>query len=162
MKHCQRHNRPRILSIKLELSQQLKRIQIPDLLAFLHSLVTTFCTSLSSYWTTTISMTPITSPIMMRKKTPAQTSHTTPAQPCRPPWSPHIPHWAIGHLHTSLLLHHHLKGRHQWKKNIFFRALPECRGGGLPMPEFFGPFFHHVFPYILTSISCYLILFGHF
>ena len=23
-------------------------------------------------------------------------------------------------------------------------------GGGLPMPEFFGPFFHHVFPYILT------------
>ena len=54
------------------------------------------------------------------------------------------------------------KGRHQLKKNVFFWALPECMGGGLPMPEFFGPFFHHVFPYILTSISCYLILFGHF
>ena len=26
-----------------------------------------------------------------------------------------------------------------WKKNVFFRALPEWWGGGLPMPEFFGP-----------------------
>ena len=33
------------------------------------------------------------------------------------------------------------KGRHQWKKNVFFQALPEKgEGGGLPMPEFFGPF----------------------
>ena len=49
------------------------------------------------------------------------------------------------------------------KKNVFFRALPEKGGGrGRPLPEFFDPFFHHVFPYILTSISCYLILFGHF
>ena len=53
--------------------------------------------------------------IMMREKTPAQTSHATPAPPCRPPWSPHIPHWAIGHLHTSLLLHHHLNNDHQFQ-----------------------------------------------
>ena len=99
---------------ELELSQQLKRIQIPvsALLAFLHSLVTTFttlCTSLSSYLFTTISMTPTASPIAQKykyiycshhnkKKTPAQTSHATPAPPCRPPWWPHIPHWAFGHL----------------------------------------------------------------
>ena len=42
----------------------------------------------------------------------------------------------------------------------FFRALPENGGGALP--EFVDPFFHHIFPYILTSISCYVILFGHF
>ena len=45
------------------------------------------------------------------------------------------------------------------KKNVFFRVLPE-KGGGRPLPEFFYPFSHHVVPYILTSISCYLILFG--
>ena len=33
---------------------------------------------------------------------------------------------------------------------------------GRALPEFFDPFFHHVVPYILTSISCYVILFGHF
>ena len=48
------------------------------------------------------------------------------------------------------------------KKTFSFGHCPNVGGGGLPMPEFFGPFFHHVFPYILTSISCYLILFGHF
>ena len=26
------------------------------------------------------------------------------------------------------------------EKNVFFRALPEWGGGGLPMTEFFGPF----------------------
>ena len=51
-KHCRRHNGPRLLSLKFE-SLRLKRIQNPGsaLLAFLHSLVTTFptlCTSLSS------------------------------------------------------------------------------------------------------------------
>ena len=44
------------------------------------------------------------------------------------------------------------KGSPPGKKNVFFWALP----------KFFDPFFHNVFPYILTSISCYLILFGHF
>ena len=29
-------------------------------------------------------------------------------------------------------------------------------------PNFFTLFFHHVVPYILTSISCYVTLFGHF
>ena len=37
------------------------------------------------------------------------------------------------------------KGRHQLKKNVFFRALPEWWGGGLPMPEFFGPLFRSAF-----------------
>ena len=61
-KHCQRHNGPRILSPKLELS--LKAETNLALLAFLHSLVTTFptlCTSLLSYSPTTISMTTVTS-----------------------------------------------------------------------------------------------------
>ena len=31
------------------------------------------------------------------------------------------------------------------KKNIFFRALPKLWGGGLPMPEFFGPLFRSAF-----------------
>ena len=47
------------------------------------------------------------------------------------------------------------------KKNVFFWALPE-KGGGDPCPNFLTLFFHHVVPYILTSISCYVILFGHF
>ena len=47
------------------------------------------------------------------------------------------------------------KGRPHLKKSI-------DRGGGRALPEFFDPFFHHVVPYILTSISCYVILFGHF
>ena len=37
------------------------------------------------------------------------------------------------------------KGRQQLKKNVFFRALPELWGGGLPMPEFFGPLFRSAF-----------------
>ena len=32
-------------------------------------------------------------------------------------------------------------GKTSFKKNVFFRALPEWGGGGLPMPEFFGPLF---------------------
>ena len=42
----------------------------------------------------------------------------------KPHYSPHFP-----------------KGRYHRKKHVFFRALPEKGGGGLPMPEFFGPFF---------------------
>ena len=34
------------------------------------------------------------------------------------------------------------KGRHQKKKNVFFRALPALGGeGGLPIPGFFGRLF---------------------
>ena len=33
------------------------------------------------------------------------------------------------------------KGRPHKEKHVFFRALPEKGGGGLHMPEFFGPFF---------------------
>ena len=33
------------------------------------------------------------------------------------------------------------KGREQNKKNVSIRALPEL-GGGLPLPEFFAPFFY--------------------
>ena len=48
------------------------------------------------------------------------------------------------------------------KKNVFFSGIAR-KGGGRETPaRIFGPFFHHVFTYILTSISCYLILFGHF
>ena len=66
LKHCQRHNGPRILSPKHELSLKAETTANSNLalLAFLHSLVTTFptlCTSLSSYSTTNISMTTVTS-----------------------------------------------------------------------------------------------------
>ena len=54
------------------------------------------------------------------------------------------------------------KGSPPVKKNVFFRALPEKGWGGDPCPNFLTLFFHHVVPYILTSISCYVILFGHF
>ena len=53
----------------------------------------------------------------------------------------------------GLQLREHLKE----KKSISFG-----HGGGSALPEFVYPFFHHVVPYILTSISCYVILFGHF
>ena len=47
------------------------------------------------------------------------------------------------------------------EKKCFLSGIAR-KGGGGPLPKFFYLFFHHVFPYILTSISCYLILFGHF
>ena len=53
------------------------------------------------------------------------------------------------------------KGTPPRKKIDFFRALPE-KGGGEGLARIFLPFFHHVVPFILTSISCYVILFGHF
>ena len=53
------------------------------------------------------------------------------------------------------------KGRSPVRKNVFFRALPE-KGGGGGLARICSPFLHHVVPYILTSISCYVILFGHF
>ena len=36
------------------------------------------------------------------------------------------------------------KGRHQWKKKFSFGHWPN-EGGGLPMPEFFGPFSRSAF-----------------
>ena len=46
------------------------------------------------------------------------------------------------HLHcTDLFSSHCYKGRHHLKNKVLIRALPESGGGGLPMPEFFGPFF---------------------
>ena len=98
-KHCQRHNGPRILSPKLELSlkAETKGNSNSALLAFLHSLVTTFpalCTFPSSYSLTTISMTTVISQwsnnIYCRQhdhSSPAPISHATPVPPsCRPLW----------------------------------------------------------------------------
>ena len=53
------------------------------------------------------------------------------------------------------------KGSPPEKKMFSFGNCIE-RGGGDPCPNFLTLFFHHVVPYILTSISCYVILFGHF
>ena len=50
-------------------------------------------------------------------------------------------------------------GNTSHRKNRFLSGIAQKGGGALP--EFVYPFFHHV-PYILTSISCYVILFGHF
>ena len=47
------------------------------------------------------------------------------------------------------------------KKMFSFGHCPK-RGGGDPCPNFLTLFFHLVVPYILTSISRYVILFGHF
>ena len=53
-------------------------------------------------------------------------------------------------------------GKHSYKKMFSFGHCPK-RGGGETPARIFWPFFHHVtVPYILTSISCYVILFGHF
>ena len=52
---------------------------------------------------------------------------------------------------------YHIREDINGKKTFSFGHCPND-GGGLPMPEFFGPFFHHVFPYILTSISCYFLV----
>ena len=47
------------------------------------------------------------------------------------------------------------------EKSISFGHCPK-RMGGTYLPEFFTLFSRYVVPYILTSISCYVILFGHF
>ena len=77
-----------------------------------------------------------------------------------------------GILYIIYIIHmiYHILGKTSHKKIDFFRAR---KGGGSALPEIFDPFFHHVVPYILTSISCYnikmtkkyhinVILFGHF
>ena len=46
------------------------------------------------------------------------------------------------------------KGRHQNKKNVSIRALPEFGGGGLPLPEFFCALFllkEKVSPMVATA-----------
>ena len=81
-------------------------------------------------------------------------------------WAPvedNIKHISTALLSSSLYTHQAVrKGLNEKKKRFLSGIARMMWGGGLPMPEFVGPFFHHVFPYILTSISCYLILFGHF
>ena len=62
-----------------------------------------------------------------------------------------------GYFHAT----HSLREDINEKKTFSFGHCPND-GGGSTHARIFGPFFHHVFPYILTSISCYLILFGHF
>ena len=47
------------------------------------------------------------------------------------------------------------------EKSISFGHCPKRMGGG-SCPNFLLFFSHYVVPYILTSISCYVILFGHF
>ena len=87
-KHCQRNNGLRLLSLKLELSWELKRIQIPvlALLAFLHSLVTTFPTSMSSTSSTAITFIMAKQPILSPKisQRTALTFHHATAPCCRP------------------------------------------------------------------------------
>ena len=101
------------MSPKHELSLQLKHRQIPvsTLLAFLHSLVTTFptlCTSLSSYSPTTISMTTVTSQcsnnIYCR-----QHDHSSPAQQLQYSMQLLYHHLAdpLGDLQAHIGLGHH-------------------------------------------------------
>ena len=52
-------------------------------------------------------------------------------------------------------------GNTSHKKNRFLSGIAR-KGGGEDLARIFLPFFHHVVPHILTSISCYVILFGHF
>ena len=52
-------------------------------------------------------------------------------------------------------------GNTSQKKNGFFPALLE-KGGGGPGPNFLALLHHVSVPYIMTSMSYYIILFGHF
>ena len=58
----------------------------------------------------------------------------------------------VKHLcHSSVFKVQHVdiyilvEGKASIEKNVFFRALPELWGGGLHMPEFFGPLFRSAF-----------------
>ena len=95
-----------------------KKNSVSALLAFVHSLVTTFptlYTSLSSYSSTIISMTIITYPIAQQPILSPTWSHLQYSlqllHHLADPLGDLIAH--IGHLHTSLLLHHHLNDHHQ-------------------------------------------------
>ena len=57
--------------------------------------------------------------------------------------------------------YHHHKGTSPVRKMSSFGQCPKSGGEETPA-RICWPFFHHVVPYILTSISCYVILFGHF
>ena len=121
-KHCQRHNGPRILSPKLELSleAEMKANSNSALLAFLHSLVNTFptlCTSQPSFSPTTISMTTITSQwsnnIYCR-----QHDNSSPAHQLQYSMQPlylvlHHPADTLGNLLAHIGLNHHLNDDHQ-------------------------------------------------
>ena len=97
----------------------MKKIPVSALLAFFHSLVTTFptlYTSLSSYSSTTIAMTIITYPmaqqlILLPTWTQLQHSLQLLHQLANLLSDLILAH--MGYLHTSLLLHHHLNGNHQ-------------------------------------------------
>ena len=45
---------------------------------------------------------------------------------------------------------------------VVIEMMVDEKDGGRSLPEFFTFFPHYVVPYILTSISCYVIIFGHF
>ena len=107
------HNGPRILSLKLELSLQLKQMQIPAsaLLAFL---TTWRPTSMSSFSATTISMTLITSSMVQQHTNIVAKLHLQHSMQL-------LHHLAnpigdllvlIEHLHVNLLLHQHLNDNH--------------------------------------------------
>ena len=108
-KHCQRHNGPRILSPKLELSlkAQTNANSTLALLAFLHSLVTT----LSSY---SVSMTTVTSQwsnnIYCR-----QHDYSSPAHQLQYSVELLYHHLAdhLGDLQAHIGLDHHLNDNHQ-------------------------------------------------
>ena len=113
------HNRPRMLSPKLELSRkaEMKANSNSALLAFLHSLVTNFptlCTSPSSYSPTTISMTTVTSQcsnnIYCR-----QHDHSSPAHQLQYSVQLLYHHLAdpLGDLQAHIGLDHHLNDNHQ-------------------------------------------------
>ena len=55
----------------------------------------------------------------------------------------------------NFVVRHHSKGRHQLKKKHFLSGIARIMGGGgLPMPEFFGPLFRSAF--LVNKKSLYL------
>ena len=109
IKTLQEAQRTQAIESKTWIISAVKRMQNPfsALLAYLHSLVTIFptlCTSLSSYPSTNISMTPITSPMAQQ--------HTY----CRHNDRKHQLQYSMHLLHSphvNLLLHYHLNDNHQ-------------------------------------------------
>ena len=93
MKHCQRHNGPRLLSLRLELSLLLKKYSFSTL---------SLCPLLSDHLFHLVHLLAVHHHLNDNHHHPngpttyivaniitAPTFHATPAPPCRPPWSLH-------------------------------------------------------------------------
>ena len=113
LKHCQRHNGPRLLSLKLELSLQLKSFNTFSLPSFLRDRLPTILTTITS----PMAQQPILLPTWTQMRAPI--FHATPAPlsqlRCKLVDLPAN----IGYLLVNFLLHHHLNCDHRLQIALF-------------------------------------------